>query len=680
MDRERQQLAGQLQLLSGTDSKAAATDSFPDAPSLMNLLPVPEGLEKALAAAVGDAFDAKVVGSKDGVIRALRSAKSPEGKVLVDSGRKPPPIPSGLGVVGRAGDLVPGAAPEVRGLLDGILIVEDVERALAVMEQYDGDVVTLSGVLFRPNGLIAFDAAQGEGARKVDESRTRALVQTRLSDLEVQQRSAEAALLEEEKAVKSAEENRAHHSAREAALAETEKRAKQRLDGCRRTLEQRRQDHEWQRRLAAEAGRTRAELKDQRDEVLRLVGKLEEARPSASREDVGAELALLENRRRDEYERFTETRVAQTDSEAELNVTANQLDRLKHSIDRLTERRGRQQQRLSQLVEDRDAAASHVSGLTEAVAQLEEGSAGLSGIIGPLREELASLTSQNRQSVEQLRELEQQVFELERGQLRAESQRAREEVRWDRLCTDLEEDDVELQTLVPEELEADRFQKVDARLKILRSQLKATGSTDDTVLEEYELEQERVTDLQSQVQDLEAARESLFGVIAELEEHSERQFAIAFDAVAREFQTYFKRFFGGGTARLILTQPDSLGETGIEIEAQPPGKRLRSLALLSGGERSLTAAALVFAVLHINPTPFCVLDEVDAALDEANVARFAEALRELSEKSQFILVTHNRNTIDRADSIYGVTMGGDGISKVVSIKLNKHEKELAAVG
>ncbi len=680
VERERQQVAVQLQLLIAPDSKETVTHSFPDAPTLMNLLPVPEGLEKALAAAIGDAFDARVVGSKDGVMRALRSAKSPEGKVIVESGRRQPAIPKGAGVVGRAGDLVAGAPRELRGLLDGILIVEDVKRALAVMGDFDGDVVTLGGVLFRPSGLIAFNAAQGEGARQVDEARSRAAVQSRLSDLEAQQRTAEAAVPAEEKAVQTAGENRAHHRAREAALAETEKRARQRLEECRRTLEQRRQDHEWQRRLAAEAGRTRAELKDQRDEVLRLVGEMEEATPSATREGVGGELEQLERRRRDEYDRFTEMRVAQTDAEAELNVTVNQVERLRQSIDRVRERRDRQQQRLSQLVENRDKAGSHVSGLSDAVSLLEAEAAKLNGMIGPLREEIDSLTSRNRQGAEHLRELEQQVFELERGHLGRESQRAKEEVYWDRLCTDLAEDDIEMQSLITEELEAHRFQEIDARLKTLRSQLKATGSTDVSVLEEYEIEQARVTDLQTQVQDLEAARESLFGVIGELEEHSERQFAIAFHAVAREFQSYFERFFGGGTARLILTQPDALGETGIDIEAQPPGKRLRSLALLSGGERALTAAALVFAVLQINPTPFCVLDEVDAALDEANVARFAEALRELSEKSQFILVTHNRSTIDRADSIYGVTMGGDGISRVVSIKLNKHEKELAAVG
>ena len=122
------------------------------------------------------------------------------------------------------------------------------------------------------------------------------------------------------------------------------------------------------------------------------------------------------------------------------------------------------------------------------------------------------------------------------------------------------------------------------------------------------------------------------------------------------------------------SNPDSSFESGIDIEAQPPGKRVNSLSLLSGGERSLTAVALLFALLTVNPAPFCVLDEVDAALDEANVGRFTQSLRKLSEKTQFVAVTHNRRTVEAADAIYGISMGGDGISKVLSLRLADVEK------
>jgi len=150
----------------------------------------------------------------------------------------------------------------------------------------------------------------------------------------------------------------------------------------------------------------------------------------------------------------------------------------------------------------------------------------------------------------------------------------------------------------------------------------------------------------------------------------ERAFRETFEAVAQAFEENFTRLFNGGSARLELTDPDDPAQTGVDILARPPGKRLQSLALLSGGERALTAVALIFAILKVRPTPFCVLDEVDAMLDEANVARFRDLLTELSERTQFIVITHNRGTVEAADTVYGVSMGPDGVSQVLSLRLD----------
>ena len=160
-------------------------------------------------------------------------------------------------------------------------------------------------------------------------------------------------------------------------------------------------------------------------------------------------------------------------------------------------------------------------------------------------------------------------------------------------------------------------------------------------------------------------------VIAELDLLMKREFQRTYEAVAYEFRKIFTRLFGGGSARLVLTTPEDMTETGIDIEARLPGRREQGLALLSGGERSLTAAALVFSLLKVSPTPFCVLDEMDAMLDEANVSRFTELLRELSVNTQFVVVTHNRSTVQAADVIYGVTMGADSTSQVISLKLDE---------
>ncbi len=149
----------------------------------------------------------------------------------------------------------------------------------------------------------------------------------------------------------------------------------------------------------------------------------------------------------------------------------------------------------------------------------------------------------------------------------------------------------------------------------------------------------------------------------------------------------FEQLFGGGFARLSLTDPSDLGSTGVEIVARPPGKKAQALAMLSGGERALTAVALLFAMLEVRPVPFCVLDEVDAALDEANIGRFADALRSLAHQTQFIVITHNRGTIEAADALYGVTVGDDSVSRVISLRLDeaqalagRRRSELATAG
>jgi chromosome segregation protein len=212
---------------------------------------------------------------------------------------------------------------------------------------------------------------------------------------------------------------------------------------------------------------------------------------------------------------------------------------------------------------------------------------------------------------------------------------------------------------------------MDEDIKRQRAQLRRMGSINPEAQAEYKEVSERFEFMTSQIEDLHKAEADIRDVIAELDTLMKREFHKTFDEVAKEFREIFTRMFGGGSARLLLTDPDDLTETGIEIEARLPGRRSQGLTLLSGGERSLTATALVFSLLKVSPTPFCVLDEVDAMLDEANVGRFRDILRELAENTQFIVITHNRNTVQAADVIYGVTMGRDSVSQMISLKLDE---------
>lgn len=225
--------------------------------------------------------------------------------------------------------------------------------------------------------------------------------------------------------------------------------------------------------------------------------------------------------------------------------------------------------------------------------------------------------------------------------------------------------------------------ELQARIQSLRSRIQRMGVINPLALEEYEESSQRHHFMSTQLADLRSAETSLSELIEELDGAMQLRFQQTFKAVAAEFERTFERLFGGGQAQLILTQPSSngtgdengqepnTGAIGVDILARPPGKRQQNLALLSGGERALTAGALLFAILTVNPSPFCVMDEVDAALDEANVGRFREALAELSLRTQFLVITHNRGTIEAADTIYGVSMGDDSASRVLSLRLEE---------
>jgi chromosome segregation protein len=218
--------------------------------------------------------------------------------------------------------------------------------------------------------------------------------------------------------------------------------------------------------------------------------------------------------------------------------------------------------------------------------------------------------------------------------------------------------------------------EVETQVERLRVQLRRMGAVNPEAQREYVEVKDRVEFLTSQVDDLRKAESQLQEVIAELDLLMEREFRKTFDAVAGAFRDTFTLLFGGGSARLRLTDPDDMTMTGIDIEARLPGRREQGLAMLSGGERSLTACALIFSLLRVSPTPFCVLDEVDAMLDEANVQRFREMLKELSERTQFLVITHNRETVQAAEVVYGVTMGRDSASTVISLRLDEAEERL----
>lgn len=211
----------------------------------------------------------------------------------------------------------------------------------------------------------------------------------------------------------------------------------------------------------------------------------------------------------------------------------------------------------------------------------------------------------------------------------------------------------------------------EARVKVntYKNNIKKIGMVNLASIEEYDKVSERYNFLDGQKKDLLEAKDTLLEIISEMDEVMKEEFLKTFKQIQVEFEGVFKQLFGGGRASLKLTDPDNILETGVEIIASPPGKKLTTISLLSGGEKTLTAISLLFAILNVRPIPFCIFDEVEAALDEANVDNFGKYLDHYKTKTQFLLITHKKKTMEYANTLYGITMQESGVSKLVSVKL-----------
>ena len=203
----------------------------------------------------------------------------------------------------------------------------------------------------------------------------------------------------------------------------------------------------------------------------------------------------------------------------------------------------------------------------------------------------------------------------------------------------------------------------------IKDELRKLGDVNVNAIEDYKALMERYTFLKNQHDDLIEAEKTLEGIIQELDTAMRKQFAEKFEEIRREFDKVFKELFGGGKGTLELIEDEDILEAGVRIIAQPPGKKLQNMMQLSGGEKSFTAIALLFAIQSLKPSPFCLLDEIEAALDEGNVSRFAKYLNKLTKSTQFIVITHRRGTMEQADRLYGITMQEKGVSTLVSVNL-----------
>ena len=298
--------------------------------------------------------------------------------------------------------------------------------------------------------------------------------------------------------------------------------------------------------------------------------------------------------------------------------------------------------------------------------------------LNKLKNEKQSLTSKVMSCEGRIKAAAKEMAQIKEQLHTSDIKRARLEIEVENMLVKLAE---ELRVTYEEALlrktELKNRRETLSRIKELKEAITSLGAVNLGAIEEFERVKERYDFLRSQYSDLEQAKESLYQVISEMDLIMTSKFSKAFSEINVSFGEVFNRFFGGGKAELVLTDNENLLESGIDIMAQPPGKKPQHLSLLSGGEKALTAISLLFAILRTKPSPFCVLDEIEAALDDANVDRFAAYMKEFAQNSQFIIITHRKGTMESANVLYGVTMDDSSVTKMVSMKLTDNAEKVS---
>ncbi|WP_214691799.1 chromosome segregation protein SMC [Exiguobacterium sp. s160] len=382
--------------------------------------------------------------------------------------------------------------------------------------------------------------------------------------------------------------------------------------------------------------------------------------------------------------RAEQAKSAESTGRLEAMLRQNELDlqrhtleeeRVRYEVERLTTERKRLQDRTDQM--NRELTRLD-SGEVVSSAELEETLATAKLEFTNIQERLQNMTATLKSNEEAYRIMRQRVDQATEARRQAEAvvrklETAKQEFE---LKRQWKLDALEEHGLVAELLPALEIPLDEAKeeFKLLVRQIEEIGPVNLNAIEEFDSVHERFTFLSEQRDDLVSAKEDLYEIIAEMDREVTRLFKETYTNVRAHFKQTFTELFGGGEADLKLVDESDLLNTGIEIVAKPPGKKLQTLSLLSGGERALTAIALLFAILKTRPVPFCVLDEVEAALDEANVHRFGEYIRTLSIDTQFVIITHRKGTMEAADTLYGVTMQQNGVSEVLSVELSEAKR------
>jgi chromosome segregation protein len=660
-------------------------------------LAVREDLAKAVAAVLSDRWqDVLVASLEDGIrlVEKLRLDKRGRAALLPEDSHprctEVPEHPKREGVVGMLFAMVGGEREVPEGLwepLRPVVLVESLQAARSAWEQTrQGPVsyryVTREGQILEGDGRVVGGVPEAAGAGLLSthaeirqlEPKVEALderVDTLTEALETlrakAKRSAEA--LEAAKADLHAQELALVTVERDVRAHEAElAQGTVRLSTLQREL--------------AEAEHAMAEALR---EDTALDRSLEEARQRRDRAREGLTTGEAQGQAwRAEVERanakVTDAKVVAARAKERATAARNAVHRLERSVAELEARAQRLEAELAALDKAEREATTREASLREALAKAVGGAEGLQELVTQARARYESLKNELGALEAQVRTIRQRKETVAR-QVTAAEMKAREEViAMEHLVSGVaEKHNVALPKVVgeyhtrPVPTEADRHRAEE----LLRS-IERLGEVNLTAIDEYAAQARRSKFFAEQKADIERGLAQLEAAIAQMNRESRKRFRETFDAVNEHFQALFPRLFRGGKGMLQLTEASDILEAGVEIIAQPPGKKLVNLEAMSGGEKTMTAVTLLFALFMHKPSPFCLLDEVEAALDEANVIRLIELVRDLTDRSQFIMITHNKRTMAMADALYGVTMQEPGVSKLVSVKIRKDTEAPAA--
>ena len=666
-------------------------------------LQVDKKYEVAIAAALGDFVDAILMDSDGDLEAALSLLEDKKARVsfLPFGEISPPPILSirtDNDCFGIAADLVKTSKefkPGVDLLLGQVFVVKDRKAARQVMAKWEDHTraVTLRGEVFHASGPISVDS-EGRAAalrrpreqQELGEKLSDAEINLREVDEKIQKNDELEEILQKEidSLVNELYASNKHLEESRFRYQELSLQYDQACNQCKLHQDQ--------------LGLFEREIRELKTLIQNHVSRLEKIESQIketeeSFQDFSVELEEVSTEEHLEQAAFWETQIiagkrAIEDAEQAFEERKSDSNKIKEHLQDQRSLLEKVQSQISDIDQRIQEMRSFEGGLGEQISELRI-------LIEPAESELRELEDEQENLVDKETIVRQQLNVAERHYTQAQITLARTQEALDTLQQRIEDDfglvdfeyqeDVSGPTPLPFKEMVERLPEVtsidpefEETLKRQRMQLRRMGAINFDAQQEYVEVKERHDFLTNQMADLVAAEEDIREVITELDSLMDREFRKTFEVVASEFKQIFTRLFGGGTARLVMTDAENISGAGIDIEARLPGKRSQRLALLSGGERSLAAAALIFALVKASPTPFCVLDEVDAMLDEANVARFRELLSELSRETQFVLITHNRHTVQAADVIYGITMRRDTTSQSISLKLEEVDERYSA--